>query len=71
MLAAVGFIVGEKVKGTAFLFDASISGPAISHLPQVPSALWIVLAIAIGAAEQYPAEHGDTSNSMFDLSRTA
>eukprot|EP01084_Bolivina_argentea_P172126 298181_1 len=28
MLAVVGFLVGEKVEGSAFLFDASISGPA-------------------------------------------
>jgi len=55
MLAAVGFLVGEKVEGSSFLFDAQISGPAITHLAQVPTAFWIILLISIGAAEQYRA----------------
>ena len=29
MLAVIGFFVGEAVEGSSFLFDASISGPAI------------------------------------------
>jgi Chlorophyll A-B binding protein len=58
MLATVGFLVGEAVEGSSFLFDASISGPAISHLPQVPIPFWFCLGIAIGAAEQYRAERG-------------
>merc|ERR1712084_64255 len=37
MLAAVGFLVGEKVEGSSFLFDSQIRGPAISHLSQVPT----------------------------------
>merc|ERR1712125_236255 len=37
MLAVVGFLVGEKVEGSSFLFDASIKGPAITHLAQVPT----------------------------------
>merc|ERR1712084_96405 len=56
MLAAVGFLVGEKVEGSSFLFDAQVSGPAITHLSQVPTAFWILLAVAIGASEQYRAE---------------
>ncbi|MGK3760024.1 MAG: hypothetical protein ACI8RD_012341 [Bacillariaceae sp.] len=36
MLATVGFIVGEKVEGSSFLFDSQITGPAITHLAQVP-----------------------------------
>ena len=52
MLAAVGFLVGEKVEGSSFLFDSQISGPAISHLSQVPTAFWLILLVSIGAAEQ-------------------
>jgi hypothetical protein len=51
MLAVIGFLVGEKVEGSSFLFDASIKGPAISHLAQVPLPFWIVLAAAIGKLE--------------------
>merc|ERR1719460_1876273 len=36
MLAVVGFFVGEAVEGSSFLFDAQISGPAITHFTQVP-----------------------------------
>merc|ERR1719215_163891 len=52
MLAALGFLVGEYVEGSSFFFDAPISGPAISHLAQVPVGFWIALTVAIGAAEQ-------------------
>jgi hypothetical protein len=52
MLAVVGFLVGEAVEGSSFLFDASISGPAITHLSQVPAPFWVLLTIAIGASEQ-------------------
>merc|ERR1711937_840630 len=55
MLAVVGFLVGEKVEGSSFLFDSQISGPAITHLSQVPTAFWLILLISIGAAEQYRA----------------
>ena len=58
MLAVVGFLVGEKVEGSSFLFDASIRGPAITHLAQVPALFWAGLAIAIGAVEQRRAEIG-------------
>lgn len=58
MLATVGFLVGEKVEGSSFLFDAQISGPAITHLSQVPSIFWVFLTIAIGACEQYRATVG-------------
>merc|ERR1712154_570106 len=47
MLAIIGFLVGEKVEGSSFLFDASIKGPAITHLSQVPSIFWGLLLIAI------------------------
>jgi hypothetical protein len=58
MLATVGFLVGEKVEGSSFLFDASISGPAISHLAQVPIVFWGALITAIGAAELKRADAG-------------
>jgi hypothetical protein len=58
MLATVGFIVGEKVEGSSFLFDSQITGPAISHLAQVPVGFWLILTIAIGCAEQYRATVG-------------
>eukprot|EP00546_Thalassionema_frauenfeldii_P012892 CAMPEP_0178918506 /NCGR_PEP_ID=MMETSP0786-20121207/13866_1 /TAXON_ID=186022 /ORGANISM="Thalassionema frauenfeldii, Strain CCMP 1798" /LENGTH=213 /DNA_ID=CAMNT_0020592227 /DNA_START=325 /DNA_END=966 /DNA_ORIENTATION=- len=56
MLAALGFLVGEKVEGSSFLFDASIKGPAISHLAQVPAPFWIVLGSTILGFEQYRAK---------------
>lgn len=55
MLAAVGFLVGEKVEGSSFLFDAQIKGPAITHLAQVPAGFWVLLVVAIGASEEYRA----------------
>jgi Chlorophyll A-B binding protein len=58
MLAVVGFLVGEKVEGSSFLFDAQVSGPAITHLTQVPTVFWGALAVAIGAAEIKRAEKG-------------
>ena len=68
MLATVGFLVGEKVQGSSFLFDSSISGPAISHLTQVPPGFWALLLIGIGAAEQKRAEIGwvDPKDVKFD-----
>jgi len=68
VLAAVGFLVGEKVEGSSFLFDAQISGPAITHLSQVPAGFWLALTIAIGAAEQYRATVGwvEPENVPFD-----
>lgn len=47
MLAAVGFLVGEAVEGSSFLFDASVSGPAITHLTQVPAPFWTALGMLI------------------------
>merc|ERR1712125_111147 len=51
MLATVGFLVGEKVEGSSFLFDASIKGPAITHLTQVPTLFWLLLVLSIGYTE--------------------
>ena len=58
MLAVVGFLVGEKVEGSSFLFDASISGPAITHITQVPDGFWPVIIAFIGAYEATRAETG-------------
>lgn len=58
MLATIGFLVGEAVEGSSFLFDASIKGPAITHLAQVPAPFWVLLTIAIGASEVKRAEVG-------------
>lgn len=68
MLAAVGFLVGEAVEGSSFLFDAQVSGPAITHLSQVPTGFWLALTIAIGAAEQKRATIGwvEPENVPFD-----
>ena len=58
MLATVGFLVGEKVEGSSFLFDAQVSGPAITHLSQVPPLFWVLLTASIAAAEQKRATIG-------------
>jgi len=51
MLAVLGFLAGEFVEGSSFLFNADVSGPAITHLDQIPNAFWILLTIGIGASE--------------------
>ena len=51
MLAVLGFLVGEKVEGSSFLFDAQISGPAITHFFQVPHSFWVIPLFFIGAVE--------------------
>jgi len=58
MLATLGFLAGEAVEGKSFLWDASVTGPAIGHLQQVPPVFWALLVIGIGAAEQTRAEIG-------------
>ena len=58
MLSTLGFLVGYKVEGTLFLFDASIKGPAITHILQVPPPFWALLLLSIGATEQFRAEKG-------------
>jgi Chlorophyll A-B binding protein len=58
MLATVGFLVGEAVEGSSFLWDASVTGPAIGHLAQVPALFWVLLVTGIGASEQKRAEIG-------------
>lgn len=58
MLAVLGFFAGEKVEGSSFLFDASIKGPAITHLAQVPAPFWTLLAIGIAKVELDRAQYG-------------
>jgi hypothetical protein len=58
MLAVIGFLVGEKVEGSSFLFDSQISGPAITHITQVPDGFWPVIIAFIGAYEASRAEAG-------------
>ena len=58
MLATVGFLVGEKVEGSSFLFDASVKGPAITHLTQVPTPFWLLLLLTIANAELFRAQTG-------------
>merc|ERR1712151_144156 len=58
MLATVGFLVGEAVEGSSFLFDAQVSGPAITHLSQVPAPFWVALTSVIGALELKRAQIG-------------
>ena len=43
MLAALGFLVGEQVEGSSFLFDSQVTGPAINHFQQVPGLFWGLL----------------------------
>jgi len=63
MLAFVGFLVGEKVEGSSFLFDSTITGPGINHFAQVPSPFWETLVLFIGIAEVYRAQVGWVSPS--------
>merc|ERR1712127_885758 len=58
MLAVIGFFVGEAVEGSSFLFDAQISGPAISHFTQVPDGWDALIITFIGAAEAQRAQIG-------------
>ena len=68
MLAVIGFFVGEKVEGSFFLFDAQISGPAITHLAQVNPTFWLILGVGIARAELDRADIGwkEPENVRFD-----
>merc|ERR1712194_161748 len=48
--------------------DASVTGPAISHLAQIPPTFWCLLVIGIGGAEQKRAVEGwvDPADVPFD-----
>jgi len=68
MLAVIGFLVGEAVEGSSFLFDAQISGPAISHFEQIPDGWDALIVTLIGAAEAQRAQIGwvDPANTQYD-----
>lgn len=51
MLAALGFLVGEQVEGSSFLFDANVTGPAINHFQQVPATFWGLLGAVVFVVE--------------------
>merc|ERR1719504_64570 len=61
MLATVGFIVGEQVEGSSFLFDKYISGPAIAHFQQVEEVapvFWEIIALVVAIAETLRVQRG-------------
>ena len=68
MLAFVGFLVGEHVEGSTPLFDATITGPAITHLSQTPPGFFAILTAAIAACEIQRAKIGwvDPKDVPFD-----
>ena len=51
MLAVVGILVGEQVTGWNTLFNKEISGPAITHLKQLPVEVLALMVIIIGTIE--------------------
>jgi len=51
MLASLGFLVGEQVEGSSFLFDANVTGPAINHFQQVPGTFWGLLGAFVFTVE--------------------
>ena len=68
MLATLGFLVGEAVQGSSFLFDGDISGPAITHFTQVPDGWDALIITFIGAAEAQRAQIGwvDPADASYD-----
>ena len=65
MLAVLGFLAGEYVAGSSFLFDAQVKGAAITHLNQIPPAFWILLTVGIGASESKRLNIGWVSGKTF------
>mmetsp|Transcript_38169 Transcript_38169/g.92065 ORF Transcript_38169/g.92065 Transcript_38169/m.92065 type:complete len:220 (+) Transcript_38169:101-760(+) len=68
MLAVIGFLVGEAVEGSSFLFDAQITGPAITHFEQVPDGWDALIITFIGASEAQRAQIGwvDPADASYD-----
>jgi Chlorophyll A-B binding protein len=58
MLAVLGFLVGEAVESKTFLFNGEVTGPAITHIPQVNPVFWILLGAGIARAETERAKIG-------------
>jgi len=71
MLAALGFLVGEQVEGSSFLFDSQVTGPAIDHFQQVPEKFWIGLLAFIAICETTRVQRGwaapGASDKLFQL----
>ena len=71
MLAALGFLVGEQVEGSAFLFDAQVTGPAINHFQQVPATFWGLIGAFIFIVEsnrvQYAWQNPFNADKLFLL----
>jgi len=57
MLASLGFLVGEQVEGSAFLFDSQVTGPAIDHFQQVPATFWGLIGAAIFTVESFRVQY--------------
>ncbi|CAL6306635.1 unnamed protein product [Bathycoccus prasinos] len=51
MIATVGFLVGEQVEGSSFLFDAQVTGPAIDHFQQTPG-----VGLGLGWSDPFTSE---------------
>jgi len=68
MLAVIGFLVGEKVEGSTFLFDSQITGSAIDQFPQVPVGWDLLIVAFIGTAEFYRSKTGwvDPADAKYD-----
>lgn len=68
MLAVIGFLVGEKVEGSTFLFDSQITGSAIDQFPQVPVGWDLLIVAFIGTAELYRSKVGwvDPADAKYD-----
>ena len=58
MLASLGFLVGEQVEGSSFLFDAQVTGPAINHFQQVPEKFWVGLLAFVSLCETTRVQRG-------------
>eukprot|EP00523_Entomoneis_sp_CCMP467_P002963 CAMPEP_0168749472 /NCGR_PEP_ID=MMETSP0724-20121128/16735_1 /TAXON_ID=265536 /ORGANISM="Amphiprora sp., Strain CCMP467" /LENGTH=213 /DNA_ID=CAMNT_0008797385 /DNA_START=72 /DNA_END=713 /DNA_ORIENTATION=+ len=58
MLAVLGFLVGEAVESKTFLFNGEVTGPAITHIPQVNPIFWLALTAGIAKAEATRAQIG-------------
>merc|ERR1711939_341297 len=71
MLAALGFLVGEQVEGSSFLFDSQVTGPAIDHFQQVPGLFWGLLGAFIFTIEasrvQYAWQNPFDADKLFLL----
>mmetsp|Transcript_3644 Transcript_3644/g.9217 ORF Transcript_3644/g.9217 Transcript_3644/m.9217 type:complete len:227 (+) Transcript_3644:26-706(+) len=56
MLAALGFLVQESYH--PLFNNEKLTGPAIEHIPELPSYFWVILTFAIGICESYRIQIG-------------